>query len=620
MRRILLPVLLAALAVGASAASAGPDFTTLAYHDVVDDVDSLTYDAITARNLAMHFDWLRQHGYRVVSVDDLLAAQRGERTLPAKAVLLTFDDGYRSFYTRVYPLLTAFNYPAVLSVVGSFLEAPPRSQIRYGAALVARENFVSWAQLREMQRSGLVEVGSHTYGLHTTIYTNPQGAEVPAAVGQGFIRRRPGPRIAERYRLDLTRPSFEDPRSVLGLQFRPYLELAIELAQAAIDYAYDSRTGRYETDAEYAKRVRADLERNSELLAAQLGQRPRVVAWPYGRWNEVILAQAREAGMPIGLTLDVERADVRELGRVGRFYATRNPDLRFMSSVFTEPSRPELLRGLCVNLDEMYATSEEDQDARLGRLLDRILAFRPNAVVLSTTSAVADGGAYFPTDRLPVRADIFSRAAWQIFTRTGAEIYAWLPLERLATDRDTAADLLRALAASVPFRGLTLGPVAGDTAMPPSRGDLDRWDPRTPRRLRASVDRTSLPERAAFGLQMIDAASHLQPTLKILDVVEGAQLRRPAEAAVDAVDYVALRWDGAPAEAIRKLKDLGWLEKDHWGRLAYWSSRGVPAEWRRVQAAGVVNSVYCPERLLDGGQELAAMGEVAGGASFPFRP
>ena len=97
----------------------------LAYHDVVDNSSALTYDAITLRNLAVQLDWLRQNGYRVVSVDDVVAAQQGQRPLPPKAVLLTFDDGYRSFYTHVYPLLRAFDYPAVLSVVGSFLDVPP---------------------------------------------------------------------------------------------------------------------------------------------------------------------------------------------------------------------------------------------------------------------------------------------------------------------------------------------------------------------------------------------------------------------------------------------------------------------------------------------------------------
>src|SRR5262249_12982365 len=156
----------------------------------------------------------------------------------------------------------AFNYPAVFSVVGSFLEAPPRAQVRYGAELVAREDFVSWAQLREMQASGLVEVGSHSYGLHTTIYANPQGGETPAATGRAFIRRIPGTSVPRAYGGQVSPPHLDDIAGMLRSPFSPLLELSFRLTQAALDFAYDPAAGRYETDAEYTKRIRADLERN----------------------------------------------------------------------------------------------------------------------------------------------------------------------------------------------------------------------------------------------------------------------------------------------------------------------------------------------------------------------
>jgi peptidoglycan/xylan/chitin deacetylase (PgdA/CDA1 family) len=623
MRRTLILCLLSIVAAGGvSPAAAQTDFTVLAYHDVVDDASALTYDAITLRSLAMHFDWLRANGYRVVSIDDILAARRGDRPLPPRAVLLTFDDGYRSFYTRVYPLLLAYNYPAVLSVVGSFLDVPPRAQVRYGTGLVVRENFVTWEQLREMRRSGLVEIGSHTYGLHTTVFTNPQGGELPAAIGYQFVRRQPGARIAGQYRIAPGPPKLEDARSVLAMPFRPYLQLAINLAQAAIEYAYDPRTGRYETDDEYRKRVRDDLERNSDLLQGQLGVRPRVITWPYGRWNEVTLAAAREAGMPIGLTLDVERASVGELERIGRFYATNNPDLRFVASYLTEPPKPEMLRGLCVNLDEIYAPSEEEREARLGRVLDRVAAFRPNAIVLAAGSSTPDAGVYFPNDGLPVRADLLNRVAWQLFTRAGAEVYAWLPTEQAGRDPETASAVYGALARAVPFRGVGVGAtfLAGGLSPAAPLAGPARWDPRTPRRVRQAQDRSRLPERARIDLRLLDAVTRYQPAVKVLDLVDLAQLRRPAEVASDAVDYLAVRWDGPPAEAIRTLRSLGWFEGDLWGRLVYWSSRGVPAEWRRIQGTGLVSGVYCPERLLDRPGELAAMSAVAGASSYPFRP
>jgi peptidoglycan/xylan/chitin deacetylase (PgdA/CDA1 family) len=617
-------LVLAAVVLGASAGSAADtDFTVIAYHDVVDSPDQLTYDAITLRHLAMQFDWLRENGYRVVSVDDLLAAQRGERPLPRKSVLLTFDDGYRSFYTHAYPLLTAFKYPAVLSVVGSFLNVPPRAQVRYGTSLVAREDFVSWAQLREMQRSGLVEIGSHTYGLHTTIYTNPQGGEVPAATGQGFIRRRPGPRIGERIPLQMPQPSFGDIRSLLTMPYRPYLDLAIELAQAAIDYAYDPRTGRYESDEEYRRRIRADLERNSELLEANLGARPRVITWPYGRWNAVTLAAAREAGMPIGLTLDEQHANTRELGRVGRFYPTQNPDVRFFSSFLTQPPQPELLRGLCVQMDEMYAPSEDEQEALLGKVIDRIHAFKPNAVLLAAASAVPGAGVYFPTDRLPVRADMFSRVAWQIRSRAGVAVYAYLPAALAGGDPEKATALYGALARSVPLDGAVVDPIVpflSDLSTTPLAPGVSRWDPRVPRWVREAQDRAGLPHRTRLALGVLDAVTRYQPSARLLQVVKLPDLRRPAEMTADAVDYVGLQWDGPPDEALRKLRDLGWLEGDHWGRLTLLSARGVPAEWRRVQRTGLLNGVYCPDRLIDRDRELAAMSAVVGGSTFPFRP
>jgi hypothetical protein len=403
---------------------------------------------------------------------------------------------------------------------------------------------------------------------------------------------------------------------------RQYLSVAIRLAQAAIDYAYDPRAGRYETDEEYRQRIRADLERSSELLEANLGRRPRVIAWPYGRWNRVTMEAARETGMPIGLTLDVERANVTALGRVGRFYATSNPGLEFVSTMLTRRSEPTMLRGLCVSLDEIYAPSEEEQEARLGGILDRILAFRPNTIVLSAASSVAGAGVYFPSERLPVRADLFNRVAWQLFSRTGVEVYAWLPTEQAGGDPETATAVYGALAKSAPFNGVGLGPAFLAAGLSPGAlapGE-SRWDPRTPRRLREGQDRSRLPERARRDLRHLDAVARYQPAVKVLDLVDLPGLRPPTEIASDAVDYLAVRWNRPPGEALDTLKRLGWLEGDHWGRLVYWSARGVPAEWRRVQEAGVLNSIYCPDRLLDRPEELAAMSRVVGASSYPYRP
>ena len=58
--------------------------------------------------------------YNVVSIRTVLAAQRGEASLPAGAVLITFDDGYRDFEEHAWPVLRELSLPAVLFVPTAF--------------------------------------------------------------------------------------------------------------------------------------------------------------------------------------------------------------------------------------------------------------------------------------------------------------------------------------------------------------------------------------------------------------------------------------------------------------------------------------------------------------------
>lgn len=97
-------------------------FVVIAYHDVEDDSADQRYLSVRSSALNEQFVWLRDNGYHVVSVDQILAARNGGPALPDKAVLLTFDDGYSSFYRRVYPLLKAYKWSAVLAPVGTWID------------------------------------------------------------------------------------------------------------------------------------------------------------------------------------------------------------------------------------------------------------------------------------------------------------------------------------------------------------------------------------------------------------------------------------------------------------------------------------------------------------------
>ncbi|SQC93263.1 Poly-beta-1,6-N-acetyl-D-glucosamine N-deacetylase precursor [Cedecea neteri] len=116
-------------------------FLVLAYHDVEDSDPDQRYLAVRTSALNEQISWLLQNGYRAVGVQEILDAHRGGSELPAKAFLLTFDDGYSSFYTRVWPLLKAYNVPALWAPVGSWVDTPPGKKVDFGGLMTARDKF-----------------------------------------------------------------------------------------------------------------------------------------------------------------------------------------------------------------------------------------------------------------------------------------------------------------------------------------------------------------------------------------------------------------------------------------------------------------------------------------------
>jgi peptidoglycan/xylan/chitin deacetylase (PgdA/CDA1 family) len=91
--------------------------------------------------------YLRDNGYTVISLDDLAAFLEGRADVPARAVVITIDDGYRSTYDIAYPLLKRYGAPATVFVYTDFVGA---------------RDAMTPAQLRELRQSGLVEIQSHT--------------------------------------------------------------------------------------------------------------------------------------------------------------------------------------------------------------------------------------------------------------------------------------------------------------------------------------------------------------------------------------------------------------------------------------------------------------------------
>jgi poly-beta-1,6-N-acetyl-D-glucosamine N-deacetylase len=387
MIRKLLPLLLwAACLLSGPALAADEKLTILSYHEIADPVDALNKDyAVRPTMFVRQMDWLRNNGYHFVTLDDLLADEAGRRPLPDKAVLITFDDGYRSMYDFAWPILKAWKIPAVVAVVGIWED--DRTTVNFDGKIIPREKLMSWKELREMSDSGLVEIGSHSFDLHRGIRGNPQGSEQPATT----------------------------TRQWLG-------------------------TGKdYESEAAYRLRVENDMAKSSSDIKAHIGRAPRVIAWPYGRYNTISRDAAVRRGMTIGLTLDdgANMADT-PLWKLRRILVDSsmglwelNREITIRNQNLNDNARP--MKAMHIDLDYIYDPDPAQLERNLGHLLDRITFLGVNTVYLQAfADPDGDGSAdavYFPNRHLPVRADLFNRVAWQIRTRTPVRrLYAWMPL------------------------------------------------------------------------------------------------------------------------------------------------------------------------------------------------
>ena len=362
--------------------------TIIGYHEITAEKNAVIPDyAVSTKQFELHLDWLQKNGYHFISVTQLIKANEGKAKLPTKPVLLTVDDGYQSFYQYAYPIIKRRKIPVVMSVVGSWLETKANTPVQFGDDQLARDKLLSWDELKTMQNSGLVEIGSHSYNLHKGILGNPQGNSEPAATTR----------------------------------------------------EYNPKNKSYETDKQYADRILSDLKKNNQVLKAHGLKQPRVMVWPYGRYNMQTVELAKKAGMPVTISLDDGPDHIeKSLGHLNRILIEGGmstdalaQEIQSRQMSLGDNNRPQKI--MHVDLDYIYDPDEKQQEKNLGHLLDRIRDMNVNTVYLQAFSDPdANGSAdmvYFPNRYLPMRADLFNRVSWQIQTRTQVgRVYAWMPL------------------------------------------------------------------------------------------------------------------------------------------------------------------------------------------------
>jgi len=117
----------------------------LVYHKLSrSEADRMT---VRERDFEQQMRYLDEHGYRVITLDELFGFLEFREPIHPKSVVITFDDGWRSTYEIAYPILKRFGFPATLFV--------------YTELITGSRETLSWDQVRELSRNGF-DIQAHS--------------------------------------------------------------------------------------------------------------------------------------------------------------------------------------------------------------------------------------------------------------------------------------------------------------------------------------------------------------------------------------------------------------------------------------------------------------------------
>lgn len=119
------------------------------YHDIVAEESEIEYDYMqtTVNKYKEQILGLKKLGYHFITYDDLISYNKGEEALPRNSCIITFDDGYDGVYKFAYQISKEYNIPITSFVINN---------------KVGEEGYFTWEEAKEMQKSGLVNISSHS--------------------------------------------------------------------------------------------------------------------------------------------------------------------------------------------------------------------------------------------------------------------------------------------------------------------------------------------------------------------------------------------------------------------------------------------------------------------------
>lgn len=238
-----------------------PSFAATSYFHYKDKVLILTYHhtdehqqagvTVTPTQFRSHMKMLWDNGYHVISMPQFINYMQKGQPIPENAVVITFDDGYESFYTKAAPILNEYGYVATNFIIVKSVENPLPNSLPH----------MSWKQMKELKAQGM-SFYSHTYNQHYKDVVDEQGTQNPVLLGPLLNETEAAAKA--RIHADLKRADDEidaklgkQPR-LLAFPYGMYTPFTIETGrEAGVELFFTVGEGSAKRGQEAIKRVNA---------------------------------------------------------------------------------------------------------------------------------------------------------------------------------------------------------------------------------------------------------------------------------------------------------------------------------------------------------------------------
>ncbi|WP_281951736.1 polysaccharide deacetylase family protein [Nitrosophilus kaiyonis] len=118
------------------------------YHRFGDERYPSTNTSI--EELKREFEYFKKNNYKIVSLKKLVKSIKNKKEIPDNWIVLTIDDGYKSFYKNALWLFKKYNYPFTL-----FVSTKPTEE--------KWKDFMSWDEIKECEKYGEIALHSHSH-------------------------------------------------------------------------------------------------------------------------------------------------------------------------------------------------------------------------------------------------------------------------------------------------------------------------------------------------------------------------------------------------------------------------------------------------------------------------